>query len=75
VRVAKSAESPETNARLRDLAKVGVYADPCSHDARLLLKYRGACVASWIVTLVYTLRSLVYTLRSLLYALRSTLYS
>jgi hypothetical protein len=41
VRVAESAESPETNARSRGLVKVGVYADPCSHNVRLFLSTAG----------------------------------
>jgi hypothetical protein len=44
VRVAESAESSETNARLRDLAKVGVCADPCLHDARLPLSTAGSAL-------------------------------
>jgi hypothetical protein len=41
VRVAESAESSKTNAQLRNLAKVGVYADPYLHDTRLPLSTAG----------------------------------
>jgi hypothetical protein len=44
VRVAESAESSETNAWSRNLAKVGVYANPCSHNARLPLSTAGSAL-------------------------------